>query len=95
MQRAVDAVVVRHDPEARHRSERTTRGRYIDIAHDRDVSYLTGELNPVEATLLDRRLTAMAHSVCDNDPARWNSVVRTRWAPWRRTHHAGVCLRRS
>jgi hypothetical protein len=68
MQRAVDAVVVRHDPEARQRSERTTRGRYVDIAHDRDVSYLTGELNPVDATLLDRRLTAMAHSVCDNDP---------------------------
>lgn len=68
MQQAVDAVVVRHDPQARRRTEGRTRGRHVDIAHDRDISHLTGRLNNAEATLLDRRLTSLAHSVCDDDP---------------------------
>ena len=68
MQQAVDAIVVRHDPQARRRSESRSRGRYVDIAHERDISHLTGQLNQVDATMLDRRLTALAHTVCDDDP---------------------------
>ncbi len=68
MQRAVDAVVVRHDPQARRRTERRSRDRYVDLAHDREISQLTGQLNHVDATLLDRRLSALARSVCDDDP---------------------------
>lgn len=67
-QQAVDAIVVRHDPEARRRTESRTRGRYVDVVHDRDTSNLAGQLNQADATMLDRRLTALAHSVCDNDP---------------------------
>ncbi|MGI9123599.1 MAG: DUF222 domain-containing protein [Mycobacterium sp.] len=67
-QHAVDAIVVRHDPEARRRSERTARGRHVDIVHDRDIAYLSGQLNSGDATMLDRQLTALAHSVCDDDP---------------------------
>ena len=68
LQQAVDAAVVRHDPQARRRTESRTRGRHVDIAHDRDISHLTGQLNSADATLPDRRLTALAHSVCDDDP---------------------------
>lgn len=68
MQRAVDAVVVRHDPQARRRSERRSRDRYVELAHDREISHLTGQLTGTDATLLDRRLSALARSVCDDDP---------------------------
>lgn len=68
MQQTIDAVVVRHDPEARRRTESRSRGRHVEIVHDRDISYLSGQLYQTDATLLDRRLTALAHSVCDKDP---------------------------
>jgi len=68
MQQAVDAIVVRHDPDARRRTDAAARGRHIDIAHDRGTSYLSGQLHQTDATLLDRRLTALAHTVCDDDP---------------------------
>lgn len=68
MQHAVDAVVVRHDPQARRRTERRSRDRYLDITHDREISHLTGQLTVTDATLLDRRLSALARSVCDDDP---------------------------
>jgi hypothetical protein len=68
MQRAVDAVVVRHDPQARRRTERRSRDRYVEVTHDREISQLTGQLTGTDATLLDRRLSALARSVCDDDP---------------------------
>ena len=64
----VDRIVISHDPDARRRTESQVRGRYVDIAHDRGTSYLSGQLLQTDATLLDRRLTALAHTVCDNDP---------------------------
>lgn len=68
MVQAVDRIVNGHDPEARRRTQSRVRGRHVDIAHDRDISYLTGELLQSDATLLDRRLGALAHTVCDHDP---------------------------
>ena len=68
MQQAIDRVVGRHDPQARRRAESRSRGRHVDIVHERDVSYLSGQLFQTDATLLDRRLTALGHSVCDKDP---------------------------
>jgi hypothetical protein len=68
MAQAVDRIVIAHDPEARRRTQSRARGRHVDIAHDRDISYLTGELLQSDAALLDRRLSALAHTVCDRDP---------------------------
>ena len=68
MVQAVDRIVIAHDPEARRRTQSRVRGRHVDIAHDRDISYLTGELLQSDATLLDRRLSALARTVCDHDP---------------------------
>ena len=67
----VDRIVTSHDPDARRRTESQVRGRHVDITHDRGTSYLSGQLLQTDATLLDRRLTALAHTVCDNDPRCW------------------------
>jgi hypothetical protein len=68
MQLTVDKIVERHDPDARRRTESRARGRHIEINHGRGTSYLSGQLHHTDATLLDRRLTALAHTVCDRDP---------------------------
>ena len=67
-QSAIDRIVERHDLDARRRTERQARGRHVDITHGTGASYLSGQLHQTDATLLDRRLTALAHSVCDGDP---------------------------
>ncbi|HET9874606.1 MAG TPA: DUF222 domain-containing protein [Mycobacterium sp.] len=72
----IDALIERHDPEARRRTETAARSRYVDITHHNGISWLNGELYSTvprkrevpPATLLDRRLTALAHTVCDRDP---------------------------
>jgi len=68
MQQSVDGIVTRHDPDAQRRTDAAARGRHVDIAHDRGTSYLSGQLYQTDATLLDRRLTALAHTVCEGDP---------------------------
>ena len=68
MEQSVDSVVVRHDRDARRRTESRARGRYVEIVHDRAASILSGQLHQTDATLLDRRLSALAHTVCDADP---------------------------
>jgi hypothetical protein len=67
-EQAIDAVVERHDPAARRRVEATVRSRYVDIEHRGGIAALYGEVQSTDATLLDRRLTALAHTVCANDP---------------------------
>lgn len=68
MQVAIDRIVEHHDPDARRRTDSRVRDRFVDVQHDREVSHLSGQMNQADATLLDRRLTAMARSVCENDP---------------------------
>jgi len=68
MEQSVDRIVVRHDPDARRRTESRARGRYVEIVHDRAASLLSGQLHQTDATLLDRRLSALAHTVCEDDP---------------------------
>lgn len=68
MQVTIDKLVERHDPDARRRTESQARGRHVEINHGRGTSYLSGQLHQTDATLLDRRLTALAHTVCANDP---------------------------
>lgn len=68
MQVNIDRIVERHDPEARRRTDSQARGRHVEINHGRGASYLSGQLHKTDATLLDRRLTALARTVCGNDP---------------------------
>lgn len=65
---AIDALVERHDPAARRRTETAVRSRYIDVEHRGGIASVSGELHCTDATLLDRRLTALARTVCGNDP---------------------------
>lgn len=65
---AIDALVERQDPDARRRVESVVRSRYVDIEHRDGIAALYGEVQSTDATLLDRRLTALAHTVCTNDP---------------------------
>ncbi|MGA9674625.1 MAG: DUF222 domain-containing protein, partial [Mycobacterium sp.] len=68
---AIDAIVDRHDPEAVRRTRAGARGRDVVIGPDDDGSGTTslwGSLLSNDAAVLDRRLTQMAHQVCDADP---------------------------
>ncbi len=67
-EQAIDALVERHDPAARRRTETAVRSRYIDVEHRGGIASVSGEVHATDATLLDRRLTALAHTVCGNDP---------------------------
>jgi hypothetical protein len=67
-EQAIDALVERHDPAARRRTETAIRSRYVDVSHSGGIASISGDLYSTDATLLDRRLTALAHTVCDNDP---------------------------
>jgi hypothetical protein len=67
-EQAIDALVERHDPAARRRTETAVRSRYIDVEHRGGIASVSGEVHCTDATLLDRRLTALAHTVCGNDP---------------------------
>lgn len=68
---AIDAVVDRHDPGALRRIQSAARSRdlVVDLAHDESgTAALWGRLYATDAAALDRRLLAMAHEVCDEDP---------------------------
>ena len=67
-EQAIDALVIHHDPAARRRTETAMRSRYVQFSHRRGITSIFGDLYSTDATLLDRRLTALAHTVCDNDP---------------------------
>ncbi len=68
---AIDAIVDRHDPAAVRRARAGGRGRDVVISPADDHSgtaNLWGSLFATDAAVLKRRLTQMAHQVCDGDP---------------------------
>ncbi len=68
---AIDTIVDRYDPGALRRTRAAARGRDVVISPaDRDsaTAALWGSLFATDAAVLDRRLTQMAHQVCDDDP---------------------------
>ena len=67
-EQAVDAIVAHHDPDARRRTETALRSRFLDVKHLGASATITGDLHAVDATVLDRRLSALANSVCAADP---------------------------
>ncbi|ODR09845.1 hypothetical protein BHQ15_06045 [Mycolicibacillus koreensis] len=68
---AIDAVVETHDSAALRRGRQLARSRDV-IVNDRDADGATttlwGRLYSHDAVALHRRLMAMAHGVCDDDP---------------------------
>jgi hypothetical protein len=70
-EQAIDMLVDRHDPGALRRTTASAAGRDVVIGGRNDtagISSLWGRLYAADAALLDRRLMAMAHAVCDDDP---------------------------
>ncbi|CPR13491.1 HNH endonuclease [Mycobacterium bohemicum DSM 44277] len=68
---AIDAIVDRHDPAAVRRTRIGARNREVVIAQgdgESGTAALWGRLLANDAAVLDRRLTQMAHQVCDDDP---------------------------
>lgn len=68
---AIDAVIEAHDPAALRQARQHARSRDVVIEH-RDTGHGTTpgwfRLYAHDAKALDRRLVAMAHGVCDDDP---------------------------
>ena len=70
-EQAIDVLVDTHDPGALRRTQTAARSRGVQIGGRDDPSgtaSVWGRLYATDATLLDRRLRAMAHAVCDDDP---------------------------
>jgi len=68
---AIDEVVDRYDPGALRRTRAGTRGRDVVISpadSNSGTAALWGSLFATDASVLDRRLTQMAHDVCHDDP---------------------------
>lgn len=71
MDQAIDAVVDQHDPAAVRQTRANARGRDVSVGGRNPQSGTTaiwGRLLGTDATVLDRRLTMMAHQVCHDDP---------------------------
>ncbi|MGB5798098.1 MAG: DUF222 domain-containing protein [Mycolicibacter algericus] len=68
---AIDALIDRYDPEAIRRQERDARGRDVVVDtrnSENGTTGMWGRLFSADAIAVDRRLTQLAHTVCDDDP---------------------------
>ncbi|WP_286199207.1 DUF222 domain-containing protein [Mycolicibacterium sp. ELW1] len=71
LQRAIDSWVDRYDPGALRQTQARSRDREIciGIRDARDgVAEIWGRLGLSDAAVVDRRLSQMAHGVCEDDP---------------------------
>jgi hypothetical protein len=71
LEQAVDMWIDKYDPGALRRTRASARSRDITVGaenHELGTAALWGRLYATDATALDRRLAAMAHAVCDDDP---------------------------
>ncbi|MGY4708056.1 DUF222 domain-containing protein [Mycolicibacterium sp. CBM1] len=68
---AIDVWINRYDPGALRHTRAKARSRDVTLGSRDDeagTTALTGRLYSTDAALLDRRLTQMAHDVCEDDP---------------------------
>ncbi|KAA0108208.1 HNH endonuclease [Mycolicibacterium sp. P1-5] len=71
LQRAIDFWVDRYDPGAVRRTRTRVRDRdvVVDLRNAKDgVVEIRGEVQLTDGVVIDRRLTQMAHGVCEDDP---------------------------
>ncbi|RER76617.1 DUF222 domain-containing protein, partial [Mycobacterium tuberculosis] len=70
LEKAIDSWIDRYDPGALRRSRISARTRDLCIGdpdEDAGTAALWGRLYATDAAMLDRRLTEMAHGVCEDD----------------------------
>ena len=82
LDRAIDAVIERYDPDAVRRAKDAVRTRDFHIGACEDTNEITvvwGRLTPTDAAALRRRITAMVAGLCADDPRsageRWADAV--------------------
>ena len=71
LDQAIDAILDRHDPEAVRRTQAGVRGRDVSFGGrnaETGTTSMWARLLGADAAVLERRLTRMAHAVCDDDP---------------------------
>lgn len=71
LEQAIDVWVDRHDPGALRRTAVSARNRDVTIGSrnpETGTSSLWGRLLATDAAVLERKLTQMAHQVCEDDP---------------------------
>ncbi|MGV0743643.1 DUF222 domain-containing protein [Mycolicibacterium sp. XJ870] len=69
--RAIDALVVTHDPGALRKANAASRQRYLEIGSPTDepgTASLFGRLLASDGALLEERVAEMVNSVCPHDP---------------------------
>ena len=69
--RAIDAIIDRYDPEAVRLAKLLMRSRDFKVGASQDGAETTtawGLLMAADAVVLQRRITAIVNTVCDNDP---------------------------
>ncbi len=66
----VDALVLLHDPLAVRRSESSSRGHHVDVSAEpaTGTSHVTATVSGTDGEAFDRRLDALARTVCSRDP---------------------------
>lgn len=70
VEKAVDTVVLTHDPLAVRRSEATAHGHRADVFVDdaSGTAHLNASLSVTDGMAVDKRADALARTVCDHDP---------------------------
>jgi hypothetical protein len=71
LQDAIDYWVDRYDPAAVRRAENSSRSRYFDVKPGKDgsgVAFIDATVFGHDGEYIDRRLDALAATVCENDP---------------------------
>ena len=71
IERAIDAIVDRHDPGALRRSRESGSSRTVDFGAPKDVPGITSlyaRMNAADAAAMRARVEDLAHSVCEADP---------------------------
>ncbi|MCV7045315.1 DUF222 domain-containing protein [Mycobacterium frederiksbergense] len=70
IEKAVDTVVLTHDPLAVRRSEATAHGHRADVFVDdaSGTAHLNASLSVADGMAVDQRADALARTVCDHDP---------------------------
>lgn len=79
LEKAIDSWIDRYDPAALRRTRISARSRDLCIGdpdEDAGTAALWGRLFATDAAMLDKRLTQLAHGVCDDDPPNHRPAAR-------------------
>lgn len=70
VEKAIDTLVLTHDPHAVRRNEAVAHGHRVDVSYDdaSGTAYLNATMSTVDAKAADHRADILARTVCTHDP---------------------------